>query len=60
MMQIEYSPPIDVDRFVELRRDFHAHPELAGLEKGTSQIIAKLLAEWGYRGHGGLPHLPCP
>lgn len=32
---------------VEIRRDFHEHPELAGNEIRTSQIIAKRLADLG-------------
>jgi hippurate hydrolase len=36
------------DRFVEIRRDFHRHPELAFGETRTSGVIARLLAEWGY------------
>ena len=57
-MRWECSPLVDNDHFVRQRRDFHAHPELAGQERRTSEIIARLLAEWGYqvrtgiRGHG--------
>jgi hippurate hydrolase len=48
------SRPVDIDRFVRQRRDLHAHPELAGEERRTEQIIAKLLAEWGYQVHTGI------
>ena len=32
---------------VEIRRDFHEHPELAGNEKRTSKIIAEYLSNLG-------------
>ena len=35
------------DRLVELRRDFHRHPELAGNEIRTSKIIAEHLSDLG-------------
>jgi len=35
------------DRLVELRRDFHRHPELAGNEIRTSKIIAEYLSDLG-------------
>src|SRR5262249_14439991 len=46
--------PAEIDDFVRRRRDFHAHPELAGEEMRTSHIIAKLLTEWGYQAHTGI------
>jgi len=51
---MEFSSPVDIDQFVKQRRDFHAHPELAGEEERTSEIIARLLAGWGYQVHAGI------
>jgi hippurate hydrolase len=42
------------DELIALRRDLHAHPELAFEEKRTSDIVAHLLEGWGYRVHRGL------
>jgi len=38
----------------ELRRDIHAHPELAFEENRTSQIVAERLASWGIEVHRGI------
>jgi hippurate hydrolase len=38
----------------ELRRDLHAHPELAFEESRTSGIVAEKLAGWGIEVHKGL------
>ncbi len=35
------------DRLIELRRDLHRHPEIAGQEKRTAAVIAKHLSELG-------------
>jgi hippurate hydrolase len=42
------------DELTTLRRDLHAHPELAFEEKRTSDMVAHLLETWGYRVHRGL------
>jgi hippurate hydrolase len=44
----------DISRFVALRRDIHAHPELGFEEHRTSRIVADLLREWGLEVHTGI------
>ena len=36
-----------------IRRDIHAHPELAYQEARTSDIVAARLQEWGLEGRAG-------
>ena len=42
------------DEIIAIRRDLHAHPELAYEENRTSDIVAKQLASWGIEVHRGL------
>ena len=42
------------DEMAQLRRDLHAHPELAFEEHRTAELIAGKLAEWGIECHRGL------
>lgn len=42
------------DKFVEIRRQIHQHPELGFEEQNTSDLVAKMLTEWGYKVHRGL------
>jgi hippurate hydrolase len=42
------------DRFTQLRRDIHAHPELGFDVTRTADIVAKNLREWGYRVETGI------
>jgi hippurate hydrolase len=51
---MKLRPDDHQDELVALRRDLHAHPELAFEEKRTSNIVAHLLETWGYRVHRGL------
>jgi len=44
------------DELVAIRRDIHAHPELAFAEQRTSDLVAAKLSEYGcevYRGLAG-------
>ena len=45
---------LDVSKFVSLRRDIHAHPELGFEEHRTSGIVASRLKEWGIDVHTGI------
>ncbi|MCV2349951.1 M20 aminoacylase family protein [Paucibacter sp. Y2R2-4] len=44
----------DAPAITALRRDLHAHPELCFQEQRTSDLIAKVLTEWGIPVHRGL------
>ena len=40
--------------FTQIRRQFHAHPELSNKEFETSKTIARYLSEWGIEVHTGI------
>ncbi len=44
----------NIDIIRAIRRDIHAHPELAFEENRTSDLIAQKLSEWGVTVHRGL------
>ena len=43
-----------LDRLVSIRRDLHAHPELAFQETRTADVVARELATYGLEVHRGL------
>ncbi len=43
-------------RFIALRRDIHAHPELAFEERRTADLVARTLESAGIEVHTGLAH----
>ncbi len=43
-----------LDQLVALRRDLHAHPELAFKEERTADIVARELSSYGLKVHRGL------
>ena len=47
-LEIEAGLASFIDEFVALRRDIHAHPELAFKETRTSTLVADYLRKWGY------------
>ena len=44
----------DAASIAAIRRDIHAHPELAYQEQRTSDLIAQALTDWGIPVHRGL------
>ncbi|GJG97427.1 M20 aminoacylase family protein [Cupriavidus pauculus] len=42
------------EKFVKIRRQIHQHPEVGFEESGTSDLVAEMLAGWGYEVNRGL------
>jgi len=53
-MQLIEAIAGQADYLKEVRRDIHAHPELAFEETRTSELVASLLTQWGIPIHRGL------
>ena len=53
-MQVIESILADAASIAATRRDIHAHPELCFEEVRTSDLVAKLLTDWGIPVHRGL------
>lgn len=55
-MKVTPSIPVpgSLADFIELRHRIHAAPELGHAELGTSALVARLLAEWGYEVAAGI------
>ena len=48
MSRLPPLSPTLVERFIELRRDIHRHPEMAFEEHRTAALVADRLRSWGY------------
>lgn len=53
-MQVVDLPKAWLEELVAVRRDIHAHPEMAFKEDRTSDLIATKLAEYGLEVHRGI------
>lgn len=42
------------ERFIRIRHQIHQHPEVGFEESRTSDLVAGMLADWGYEVHRGL------
>lgn len=53
-MALQREEAVELDEFIRIRRDIHAHPELAFEECRTAALVAERLRDWGYAVTTGL------
>lgn len=51
MLDLDNDTKLDMDEFIQIRRDIHQNPEIAFNEFRTSDLVAEKLASWGYQVH---------
>lgn len=51
---LQYRLQTSCERFVKIRRDIHAHPELGQATLDTAALVSRLLEDWGYAVHTGI------
>ncbi len=49
MLATQEKSTIDIDEFIQIRRDIHQNPEIAFNEFRTSDLVAEKLKSWGYQ-----------
>ena len=54
MVESQSESMVNIDEFVQIRRDIHQYPEIAFNEFRTSDLVAEKLESWGYEVHRGI------